>query len=393
MPRPARVPFKSQVREYRLQRGLTQEQLAHLIGITPEMVRKHERGESFPIPLYRERYSELFNASEADLWVRSIAPTAGARGRTSAPVSLATPLNIDDLLLARAEIPRIVALDNRFGAADIVNVAVRLFMSLQNRQPSSPSIRRDVYATLAEVAEVAGWLAYDAEKHPLARRMNQESLHYARLSGDRSTELLALQNMSMHAAALGRPDESLALVEPVLHDEKLSPRLRALFMTREARALAQLGEGSALKKFGPIRSLFLDGVTDADLHHFWWVDERELAWHEAMAARDLGRSTHGVDFFERSVEATPASETRSQYLHRAYLLRAQAEQQAWSDAECTAASLRPLAVEVASTRTDQLLQKLSNSGVLASAPTSAADTIGELVLLTENKLLDEGTLS
>jgi len=262
---------------------------------------------------------------------------------------------------------------------------------MQGRGTASTTTSRDLYATLAELAEVAGWLAYDAEMHGLARQMNQESIHYARLSGDRSTELLATQNMSMHAAVLGRPDESLALVRPILDEEKkLSPRLRALFMTREARALAQLGEVSALDKFAAINSLFLDGVTDADLHHFWWVDERELAWHEAMVARDLGRHTQGVDFFERSVEATPATEVRSQYLHRAYLLRAQVEQRAWSEAELTASSLRPLAVEVASTRTDKLLQGLKNEHVLAGA---IGDSITELVSLTESKHSDEEVLT
>src|SRR5918992_1735709 len=100
-----------------------------------------------------------------------------------------------------------------------------------------------------------------------------------------------------------------------------------------------------------------------------------------MAARDLGKHSRGIEFFERSVAATPVNEVRSQYLHRAYLLRAQVEQRAWSEAEATAASLRPLAVEVASTRTDKLLQQLAHLDVLASASTGVSDIICELVLL------------
>ena len=196
--------------------------------------------------------------------------------------------------------------------------------------------------------------------------------------------------MSMHASALGHPHESLTLVGSVL-DRQLSPRLRALFLTRQARAQAQLGDESALKAFGPIKSLFLDGLTDSEEHHFWWVDERELAWHEAMAARDLGKHTWGVDYFERSVAATPAGEVRSQYLHRAYLLRAEVEQKAWSEAESTAASLRPLAVEVASTRTDRLLQQLPVTQLRMTAPSRVRDAIIDLASLTEAKLLDEGT--
>ena len=225
---------------------------------------------------------------------------------------------------------------------------------------------------------------------PLARRMNQEAVHYARMCGDRSVELLALQNMSMHASVLGHPNESIAIVSAVL-DQKLSPRVRALFLTRQARAQAQLGDESAIGMFERIRSLFLDGLVDSDLQHFWWIDEREMAWHEAMAASDLGQYSRGMDSFERSVEATPTQEVRSQYLHRAYLLRAQIEQQAWSEVALTVASLQPLAVEVASTRTDRLIQQLAARP--AAAPDGVADSLADLVLLTEQKSTVEGILA
>ena len=98
------------------------------------------------------------------------------------------------------------------------------------------------------MAEVVGWLAYDAEEHDLTRRMNQESLYFARLAGDRTIELLTLQNSSMHAAKQGRPREALHIARSVLEgDYRLSPRLKALFLTRKARALAQGGDESALR--------------------------------------------------------------------------------------------------------------------------------------------------
>jgi len=188
---------------------------------------------------------------------------------------------------------------------------------------------------------------------------------------------------------LGRPNESIALVSAVL-EQKLSPRVRALFLTRQARAQAQLGDESALGMFEKIRSLFLDGLVDSDLQHFWWIDEREMAWHEAMAASDLGKHLRGIDSFERSVEATPTQEVRSQYLHRAYLLRAQVEQQAWSEVALTVASLQPLAVEVASTRTDNLIQQLAARPI--AAPDGVADSLANLILLTEQKSTVEGIL-
>jgi hypothetical protein len=263
-----------------------------------------------------------------------------------------------------------------------VGMGYRLFSSLQAQADScdAAALGTDLYDTIGELAELTGWLAYDSEKHSLARRMNQEALYYARLAGDRGLELLALQNTSMHAAAMGRPAESLAVVEGVLRTP-LSPRLSALFLTRQARAMAQLGDSSALSLFPRIRSAFLDGVSDRDYPHwFWWIDERELAWHEAMALRDLGQRSKGIECFARSVEATPGAELRSQYLHRAYLLQGLVELESWKDAASTAEGLRPLAREVGSTRTDTILQTVSTTVCQSNsrAPSSIQDLVRSL---------------
>jgi hypothetical protein len=225
--------------------------------------------------------------------------------------------------------------------------------------PPSTPIPATVLAVAGELAEVAGWLAYDANQQELVRRMNLESLYFTRLAGDKRMELLTLQNASMHAGFLGRPHEALHIADSVLNgDYQLSPRLRTLFLTRKARALAQGGDDSSLRIFKEIKSLYLEGVWENDPAWAWWIDERELAWHEAMSQQDLGDSKSAIVQFERSVEAIPSTETRSQYLHRAYLFGAQVNLKSWNAAESTMRQLQPLAIEVASTRTVVLLRKI-----------------------------------
>jgi len=262
----------------------------------------------------------------------------------------------------RSHIREIIALDNRFGGADLVKLSMRFFRTLHDHLGSGtydPRLERELNSAAGELAEVVGWLAYDAEEHDLTRRMNQESLYFARLAGDRTIELLTLQNSSMHAAQQGRPREALHIARSVLEgDYRLSPRLRALFLTRKARALAQGGDESALRLFSQIRSLFLEGVSDGDPAWAWWIDERELAWHEAMTQRDLGQASRSISHFEQSVIATPATEIRSQYLHRSYLLQSQVDNSTWNAAEQTIRQLLPLAAEVASTRTVVLLRRI-----------------------------------
>jgi hypothetical protein len=260
----------------------------------------------------------------------------------------------------RNHIREIVALDNRFGGADLVRMSARFFHAIHDQLGAGTydlKLEHELQAAAGELAEVVGWLAYDAEAHDLARRMNQEALYFSRLAGDKAIELLTLQNSSMHAASQGRPREALQIARSVLDGSyRLSPRLKALFLMREARALAQGGDSSALRRLPEIRSLFLDGVNDADPAWAWWIDERELAWHEAMVQRDLGLASRAIAQFERSVNATPATEIRSQYLHRAYLLQAQIDNRTWDGAEQTIRQLLPLSTEVASTRTVVLLR-------------------------------------
>ena len=260
----------------------------------------------------------------------------------------------------RGHILRIVALDNRFGGTDLVGSAAGLFRTLHDQLRTAtydPQLARDLHSAAAELAGVVGWLAFDAEVHDLARRMNRTSLSFARLAGDKSIERLTLQNSSMHAAAQGRLEEALRIARSVLEGGgRLSPRLQALFLTRKARVLAQGGDPSALRMLPEIRSLFLEGVSDGDPPWAWWIDERELTWHEAMIQRDLGRPGQAVTSFERSVLATPAAEVRSQYLHRAYLLQAHVDLRSWDTAEREMRHLLPLSTQVASTRTAVLLR-------------------------------------
>jgi len=261
-------------------------------------------------------------------------------------------------------IHEIVALDNRFGGADLLRLSTRFFRNLRDQLGAGsydPRLERDLHSATGELAEVVGWLAYDAEAHDLCRRMNQESLYFTRLAGDKTVELLTLQNSSMHAAAEGRPREAFQIARSVLEgDYKLSPRIKALFLTRKARSLAQSGDESALRLLPEIRNLYLSGVSDSDPAWAWWIDDRELAWHEAMVHRDLGFASEAIDHFERSVMATPADEIRSQYLHRAYLLQSQVDNNTWDAAERTAGQLIPLSREVASTRTVVILRNISD---------------------------------
>jgi hypothetical protein len=237
-------------------------------------------------------------------------------------------------------------------------------------------------ATAGELAEVAGWLLYDANRQDDVRRMNQEALYFSRLAGDRNMELLILQNASMHAGYLGRPREALHLARSVLESgDRLSPRVKTLFVVRKARALAQGGDEQALRLFNQARFHYEDGVRDSDPKWAWWVDEGELAWHEGMALVDLGRPGEAVDKFERSAWAAAPQRMCARYNNLGYLLKAQAKVGAWSAAETTMRQIAAMVSDVSSTRTVVLLTAMLSELQHEQMPTSTRETAEQLALL------------
>ncbi|MGW0004663.1 helix-turn-helix domain-containing protein [Nocardia grenadensis] len=308
---------------------------------------------------------------------QNASPIDGMGCITAPAVSVEVDSDYVDTLCSR--IRQLVDLDATFGGDQSSQFALQLFRSAHRKLGSARCdrrIERDLYAAVGEIGEVTGWMLYDAGEHELVRRVNNEALHLTRLAGDRSIELLTLQNMSMHAGSLGRPVEALRIARMVLETSTLSPRLEALFRIREARALAQAGDHtSAERSFRRARSLYLDGTRHSDPAWAWWIDDRELAWHEAVIHSDRADWSAAADTFSASVEFTPHRAVRSRYLHLAALFNAQIRAHAWRDADDTLRRLVPLIDEIRSTRTaTTLLEAVDYLDTVERAPSIRDET-------------------
>lgn len=289
------------------------------------------------------------------------------------------PLDAEHVATIRATAGHLVALDGLHGGRDLWPLAVRAFRAAYARLGScAPGVARDAHAAVAELAELAGWLLFDAEQHADARSMNHEALALARAAGDRSMELLITQNMSMHAAYLGRDRESLLLARSVLESGTLTSRVRALFKVREARALAQSGDrAGAFDALAEARSLYLDGVGPADPPWTWWVDDRELAIHQGVVHAQFAEWEQAAEHFHQAVARAPDSYPWARYIAGGRLLEALVRLRAWADAEPVAVDVLALAGEVSSARADRLLLRVAElAGQAGSAvPSTLADAL------------------
>ena len=79
MPRPKRPAFDPLLAQHRRRLGLTQEEVAERLGISAEMVRRHESGRAYPGERLRRIYTRIYSASEMDLGL-SLHPVTSLSG-------------------------------------------------------------------------------------------------------------------------------------------------------------------------------------------------------------------------------------------------------------------------------------------------------------------------
>lgn len=264
----------------------------------------------------------------------------------------------------------LVRLDTEHGGDDVLPLALGAFQEARGRL--GPGAERDLVAAVGELGEVAAWVAFDADRQDVSRRVVREALALSRRAGDRGMELFELTHLALQSVHLHRPREALRVTTELL-DARLPPRVAALFAIREGRALAQLGRGAdALAALDRARSAVLDGVAPHDPSWTWWITDAEVLWHTGMAHAELGDWTAAAPRLRRSAELR-AGHRRTRYNDLVYLLNALAHVGGWDEAEPVLAEATRLADEVGSARTANLLRRVAGRIVRADAPSTVAD--------------------
>jgi len=282
----------------------------------------------------------------------------------------AAPTDHEYIDSVRRTIQQLVGLEIQHGGSEIASMGVHAFRSVRRHLAAGaePRLARDLQAAAAEMAEVAGWLLHDADRHEAARQMNNEGLYLARLAGDRSMELFILANASLLALFTRQPGEALMISEALLDTGNLTSREAVIFMTRQARALAQRGErDAALRRMDEAQATFWDGASSRDPAWAWWVDAAEVRAHIALAHADLGDHPRAAELLQRSVDDCPPQRRGARFIYLAQQLRADIQAGSWSDAETVIHQTLPYVGEVQSSRTTGLL--LDGIGRIAQSGT------------------------
>ncbi|ONK12662.1 hypothetical protein [Streptomyces sp. MP131-18] len=256
---------------------------------------------------------------------------------------------------------RLIRLDNVPGAPSVAGPAARAFCRVHalcaaGGAPLPPRYAREVRAAAAELAGVAGWALFDAERHAAAVPFNRAALALARRAGDRDTELLTLQNAALRAEWLGSHRSALALARAVLvAAAPLPPRAEAVFRVRAAQGAAATGpQWEAERAFARARALLAwDGGRRPEPPWAWWLTEQEIDGQQGGAYQAAGQWRLAIPLLRRAAGGGHAG-YRGIFAVR--LLDCLLSAGAWREAEEVAAELIPAVARGASSaRTRRLL--------------------------------------
>ncbi|TDB84315.1 hypothetical protein E1264_25055 [Actinomadura sp. KC216] len=291
--------------------GMPRRAIAPLISGDPDatLVSEHEDGMQGD-HVERRRFNSLMAALMA----------------TAALPGLDAPARVErsDIETLRTSLTRLRSDDQELGGGAVVHQARRQYARARRMLDESDYtdvLGSELLVITGELAEEAGWAAFDSGDHQAARFFYNEAHVLALSSGDVELQAHVLQTMSMqvnHLAGMAKhrrernryAREGLRLADgsAAVARHEGSPRLQALVATRQAVAHANLGDAAAFRKSITRARHELDrGPSTADRAWTAFVTSGEVDAAEASGYLRLGEAQRSVEIHSNSLNDTELS--------------------------------------------------------------------------------------
>ncbi|MET7617115.1 transcriptional regulator [Streptomyces sp. NPDC005408] len=284
-----------------------------------------------------------------------VARTAGARVGTS------------DVEAVQAMTAALTELDHRFGSGHVRPVVVHYLNSVVSGLLSGSyreSVGRELFAAVARLTELAGYMAVDTGQPGLAQRYYIQALRLAQAAGDRGYGGYVLAaSMSHLAAQLGNPREIAQLARAAQEGARgrVTPRAQAMFFAAEARGHALLGDARTCHEVAGRALRALEhaepsaGDDPAWIAHF---DHAYLADELAHCYRDLGQAEVAAHHATDALDGLPESRARRRAIGLVLLATAQVQQREVEQACHTGTRAVDLLGRLRSSRGSEYLEDL-----------------------------------
>lgn len=225
----------------------------------------------------------------------------------------------------RGLLPELYKLDDQTGGSavsDITLWCLREVDTLLNHSEYAEAAGRELLLAYGELAEMAGWLEFDAGRTMTAQYQFGEALRAAQLADDLNLEVLILASMIMLARGRGRPREAVQLSQ--LAQRRASgwgtTRLMSLLAAREAIGWAQAGDSAAAQS-AMNRALHTFDPNPAADDPAWlsFYTAAELLALQSSVSSYLERSAQAVTQLRMSLQALDPGYQRNRALYSARL--------------------------------------------------------------------------
>jgi transcriptional regulator with XRE-family HTH domain len=330
------APFARTLRQLRGDRGQSLRKLAEQSRVGKSYISELEHGTKPPTLAVARALDDALHAGGSLSALIGAAPMAD-REPPRPRAGGQEPIGDRDIEQLHDTVRHLVALDTMHGSDGLASNAARAFRNTQRRLATTgvrEEVHSDLLAALAELGEVAAWLAFDNEQQDASRQLAAEATLLAQRIGDISMLRFLASHMSMQAVYLERPAEALDLAGRVLADDPRSPRVVGMMRVRRARALGLLGgTDDALREMERARVQLENGVGPTDPQWTWWWHTAELARHESHIKLAAGDAEGAVAASERAVALVPDGQGRDRALFRAGLLSNLIDVRAWHEAD------------------------------------------------------------
>ncbi|MGF1425196.1 transcriptional regulator [Kitasatospora sp. LaBMicrA B282] len=238
-----------------------------------------------------------------------------------------------DVAAIRATTEMLVDLDHRFGSGHVRPVVVHYLNSVVSGLLSGgyrEETGRRLFAAVARLTELAGYMAVDTGQPGLAQRYYIQALRLAQAADDRGYGGYVLAaSMSHLAATLGNPREIAQLARAAQEGARsvATPTAMAMFYAAEARGHALLGDARSCELVAARAVAAMEKRNPEDdpdwIRHF---DEAYLADELAHCYRDLELSKQAERQARIALELHPVTRVRRRAVDLVLLATAQLQQ-------------------------------------------------------------------
>ncbi|WP_327267134.1 hypothetical protein OG444_40085 (plasmid) [Streptomyces sp. NBC_01232] len=279
-----------------------------------------------PIPELRERTDLMQDRRTILAAAGGIA--LGATGIGAAPATAydAPRIGTDTVTDLRRGLASLYGLDDRFGGATVGPLAAAHLSRVRRLIDTGSypeTISRQLRLISGETAEHVGWLAFDAGDHARARTYWTQARETAAELRDDSLGVLVLASMALLELREKQPRPALdhARRAAELAAPWAPPSLLSILATREARALAMLGDSASARATLANAARLYEKDRGSRSAPDWTLfhGPAELASAQAELFTAAGHHRAAVSWLRRSLERQETAYARNEALQRAGL--------------------------------------------------------------------------